>query len=151
MKILGLMQGWYSKYYTISKAGTGQSEQVLCPGVNLLFAGSWGIWGFLEISLAGRHIWRKALSQNIEGKSEKVFGYLKQQQQNILYNSLQLFATPWTVAYQTPLSMEISRQEYWSGLPFQSHLQGIFSTCISCIAQRFFTVWATREALHNSQ
>ena len=48
VKILGLMQGQYSKYYTISKARTGQSEQVLCPGVNLLFAGSWGIWGFLE-------------------------------------------------------------------------------------------------------
>ena len=26
--------------------------------------------------------------------------------------------TPWTVASQAPLSMEISRQEYWSGLPF---------------------------------
>ena len=29
----------------------------------------------------------------------------------------QLFATPWTVALQT-LSMEFSREEYWSGLPF---------------------------------
>ena len=28
-----------------------------------------------------------------------------------------LFATPWTVAIQTPLSMGFSRQEYWSGLP----------------------------------
>ena len=28
--------------------------------------------------------------------------------------------TPWTVARQTPLSMEFSRQEYWSGLPFPS-------------------------------
>ena len=27
---------------------------------------------------------------------------------------------PWTVAYQVPLSMELSRQEYWSGLPFPS-------------------------------
>ena len=31
---------------------------------------------------------------------------------------VQLFATPWTVARQAPLSMEFSRQEYWSGLPF---------------------------------
>ena len=31
-----------------------------------------------------------------------------------------LFATPWTVAHQAPLSMEFSRQEYWSGLPFPS-------------------------------
>ena len=31
---------------------------------------------------------------------------------------VQLFATPWTVAYQAPPSMAFSRQEYWSGLPF---------------------------------
>ena len=31
-----------------------------------------------------------------------------------------LFATPWTVAHQAPLSMEFSRQEYWSMLPFTS-------------------------------
>ena len=30
----------------------------------------------------------------------------------------QLFATPWTVAHQAPLTMEFSSQEYWSGLPF---------------------------------
>ena len=29
-------------------------------------------------------------------------------------------ATPWTIAYQAPLSMGFSRQEYWSGLPFPS-------------------------------
>ena len=29
-----------------------------------------------------------------------------------------LFATPWTVAYQAPLSMGFPWQEYWSGLPF---------------------------------
>ena len=29
-------------------------------------------------------------------------------------------ATPWTVAHQAPLSMGLSRQEYWSGLPFSS-------------------------------
>ena len=29
-------------------------------------------------------------------------------------------ATPWTVAHQASLSMEFSRQEYWSGLPFPS-------------------------------
>ena len=28
-----------------------------------------------------------------------------------------LFATPWTIAHQAPLSMGFSRQEYWSGLP----------------------------------
>ena len=33
---------------------------------------------------------------------------------------IRLFATPWTAAYQAPQSMEFSRQEYWSGLPFPS-------------------------------
>ena len=33
---------------------------------------------------------------------------------------VQLFATPWTVAYQAPPSMGFSRQEYWSGLLFPS-------------------------------
>ena len=33
---------------------------------------------------------------------------------------VRLFGTPWTVAYQAPPSMEFSRQEYWSGLPFLS-------------------------------
>ena len=33
---------------------------------------------------------------------------------------VQLFATPWTIAYQAPPSMGFSRQEYWSGLPFPS-------------------------------
>ena len=39
---------------------------------------------------------------------------------------VQLFATPWTIACQAPLSMGFSRQEYWSGLPFL--FQGIFPT-----------------------
>ena len=33
---------------------------------------------------------------------------------------VQLFVTPWAVAYQDPQSMGFSRQEYWNGLPFPS-------------------------------
>ena len=36
------------------------------------------------------------------------------------FSRVPLFGTPWTVAYQAPPSMEFSRQEYWSGLPFPS-------------------------------
>ena len=35
-------------------------------------------------------------------------------------HSCPTLAIPWTVARQAPLSMEFSRQEYWSGLPFPS-------------------------------
>ena len=37
-----------------------------------------------------------------------------------LLSHIWLFATPWTVACQAPLSMGFSRQEYWSGLPSTS-------------------------------
>ena len=37
-----------------------------------------------------------------------------------LLSHVQLIATPWTVVCQAPLSMEFSRQEYWSGWPFPS-------------------------------
>ena len=36
----------------------------------------------------------------------------------VVLSRVRLFATPWTVARQAPLSMGFSRQEYWSGLPF---------------------------------
>ena len=42
------------------------------------------------------------------------------------FTCAQLFVTPWIVALQAPLSMEFSRQEYWSGLPCP--FQGIFLT-----------------------
>ena len=37
-----------------------------------------------------------------------------------LFSRVRLFATPWTIANQAPLSMGFSRQKYWSGLPFPS-------------------------------
>ena len=56
--------------------------------------------------------------------------------------------TPWAVAHQAPLSIEFSRQEYWSGQPFPSPEDipnpGI-KPASPALAGRFFTVWATRE------
>ena len=37
-----------------------------------------------------------------------------------LLSHVQLFVTPWTAAYQAPLSMRFSTQRYWSGLPLPS-------------------------------
>ena len=53
-----------------------------------------------------------------------------------------LFATPWTVAHQAPLSMGFSRQEYWSGLPFPSPgdlLDPGIEPMSPALAGRFFT------------
>ena len=62
---------------------------------------------------------------------------------------VQLFVIPWTEAYQAPLSMEFSRQEYWSGLqcpsPEDPPNPGIEPRS-PALAGRFFTIWATREA-----
>ena len=58
------------------------------------------------------------------------------------FSYVHLCATLWAVACQTPLSMELSRQEYWSGLPFQppgdlSHPGIKPSTLeVSCIGRR---------------
>ena len=54
------------------------------------------LWGKLCLVLVDRVKWGKSLSR------------------------VQLFAPPWAVAYQAPPSMGLSRQEYWSGLPFPS-------------------------------
>ena len=45
---------------------------------------------------------------------------------------VRLTATPWTAAYQAPLSLGFSRQEYWSGVPFTSSLlPGVLTVTIS--------------------
>ena len=53
-----------------------------------------------------------------------------------------LFATPWTVARQAPLSMGFSWQEYWSGLPFPPPGGSSWprdQTCTSALAGGFLT------------
>ena len=38
----------------------------------------------------------------------------------LMLSCVQLFATPWTVTLQAPLSMGFSKEDDWSGLPFPS-------------------------------
>ena len=49
-----------------------------------------------------------------KSKSAKLYNYLGEVKS---LSRVRLFATPWTVARQAPLSMGFSRQENWSGLP----------------------------------
>ena len=59
------------------------------------------------------------------------------------------FSTPWTVAHKARLSLEFSRQEYWSGLPFSTPgdlaNHGIEPASLesSTLAGRFFTISTT--------
>ena len=81
--------------------------------------------------------------------------YIKHYGGGLVTKSCPTLATPWTVAHQASLSMGLSRQEYWSRLPFPSLRDlldpGIKTWCTalqadSCIAGGFFTTWASREA-----
>ena len=69
------------------------------------------------------------------------------------FSRVQLFAIPWTVAHQAPLSMEFSMQEYWSGLPcpppgdLPNPEIEPESLPFPALASRFFTNSATWEAL----
>ena len=62
---------------------------------------------------------------------------------------VQFFATPWTVAHQAPLSMGILQAGIleWVAMPCSRRSsQPRDGTQVSCIAGRFLTNWATREA-----
>ena len=66
----------------------------------------------------------------------------------VVLSHVRLSATPWTVACQAPLSMEFSRQEYQSGLPFPppGHLPDPGIEPVSpALAGRFFTTSTTWE------
>ena len=65
---------------------------------------------------------------------------------------IQLFATPWTVAHQAPLSVGFCRQEYWSGLSFPPPVDlsdpeiELVSLASPALAGGFFTSWASGES-----
>ena len=67
-----------------------------------------------------------------------------------------LFKTPWTVAWQVPLSTGFSRQEYWSGLPcpppgdLPNPGIELASLISPALAGSFLTHWTTWEAQGNS-
>ena len=68
-----------------------------------------------------------------------------------LLSHVRLSVSPWTVARQAPLPMELSRQEHWSGLPFPPPgdlaSQGMEHRCLvsAALAGRFFTTGSPWE------
>ena len=63
-----------------------------------------------------RHDWSNLANTHAYVGECGCWPYVKERKVKSL-SRVQPFATPWTVAYQAPLSMGFSRQEYWSGLP----------------------------------
>ena len=86
------------------------------------------------------HVWRWILE------------YIYMQYMHTFYVKVKVLVTqlcltlfnPWTVAHQALLSMEYSRQEYWSGLPSRSpgDLPNPWIEPSSPSVGRFFTIWA---------
>ena len=64
--------------------------------------------------------WGSLVSCRLQGRTESDTTEVTQQQQQQSLTHVQLFATPWTVARQAPLSIGFPRQEYCNGLPFPS-------------------------------
>ena len=75
------------------------------------------------IRIAGRNTnnLRYADDTTLMAESEWVSEWVKS------LSRIRLFATPWTVAYQAPWSMEFYRQEYWSGVPLPSPMKDVTS------------------------
>ena len=96
------------------------------------------LWAFIELRVPegrasyglkqdGRH-WGSQCSLTLAKVIPEIRRKEKEKEKEKMksLSRVQLFATLWTVAHKAPLSMEFSRQEYWSGLPFPS--LGIFLT-----------------------
>ena len=68
------------------------------------------------------------------------------------FSHVRLFATPWTAAYQAPLPMGFSRQEYWSGLPLPSliwPLFGIFPDIFILLIASLIFLWSESIPLYD--
>ena len=74
-------------------------------------------WEIPQRSLAGYSPWGPTESNTTEHTYIHIW-YREKKVKSL--SRVRFFVTPWTVAYQAPLSMGFSRQGYWSGLPFPS-------------------------------
>ena len=85
------------------------------------------LWQPTPVFLPGEsHGWRSLVSYSPRGHKESdTTEWLNWTE--LMLSHVQLFATPWTVAYQAPPSMGFSRQEYWSGVPLPSPAIGIYT------------------------
>ena len=64
------------------------------------------------------------------------------------FTHVQLYATPWTAAHQAPLSTRLSRQEYWSRLPFPSLLISIVDVFTPFIFHIIIEILWPRSEIH---
>ena len=92
------------------------------PRAELLL--QWYIYYYISIILILQGTFKDYLILSLP-KFQRVFFFLAKGEKfipkciwDLVFSHVWLFATLWTVARQVPLSMGLSWQEYWSGLPF---------------------------------
>ena len=91
-----------------------------------------GFWQIAGISEAERYRKRKRKGRWNKDTLDPLLNLLRARPATVhvcsVLSRVWLFATPWTVARQAPLSMGFSRQDYWSGVPWPSpkHVSQIF-------------------------
>ena len=83
------------------------------------------MWSMTQGSVSSSYSREKKMSLYINGAvNNRNFNTIMMQFVSacmlILFSCARLFDTLWTVAWQCPLSLGLSRQEYWSGLPCSS-------------------------------
>ena len=86
------------------------------PTFNIMFISQW-LFSYFHTLLSLGH---RSIPLYLGSKILSVFSYLYIAYVQSCFSRVWLFETPWTVDCQAPLSMEFSRQEYWSSLPFPS-------------------------------
>jgi len=103
----------YYNYVVAAAAADAKSLQscpTLCDPIDGSLPGS-AIPGILQARTLGCHFLLQCMKVKVK-----------------LLSRVRLLATPWTAAYQAPLSMGFSRQEYWSGVPLPSPIMWLLST-----------------------
>ena len=98
------------------KGNINRKKLLLLWSLNQLLLYSGQCWCFMPITLFNHHnsLWIKTIC-----RKEQVPGLPGRWCVCVCLSPscVWLFASPWTVSHQAPLSMEFSRQKYWSGVP----------------------------------
>ena len=120
-----------------SQSEVAQSCLTLCDPMDCSLPGSsihgifqarvleWGAIAFSGVMPRQGKFWQKVSKKNSLQLSSVQF-----------LSRVRLLATPWTVAYQAPPSMGLSRQEYWSGVPLPSPVYSCYLFLISSASVR---------------
>ena len=129
----------------------------LLLAVKIFWKGSTVMW-YMDVVLLGRYWWSLSYLQQVK-KHGFICSFSWCYEWFVCvcilshFSHVQLFATPWIVVHQPPLSMGFSWQEYWSGfpvlppiLPSPGNIPDPEIKPISPAYRKVLYCWATGEA-----